>query len=111
MRNRIAIAILILSIAAPSVAFSTLLTNGNFETGDLTGWTQSGINGGFAEVVRNGTIFSAYDTSGIKLDGQFAINVRSVVVNPTASSVGILTSDPFRVGFQISFNALSENMD
>ena len=85
----------------------TLLPNGDFETGDLTSWTPSGINGGFAVVVAEGTCWSFFDTRGITLNGNHAANVRSSGPAPT-SSVGILTSNPFVASGGVSFQALSE---
>ena len=81
---------------------------GSFETGDLTGWTASGINDGDAAVVQEGTCFSFFDTRGLTFNGSFAANVRSSGPAPT-NSVGILTSDPFEGGSGIGFRALSEN--
>jgi len=92
---------------ANAAAFVSL-TNGDFETGSLTpGWTASGVNDGFALVVREGTQFSVFNTTGIILNGDFAVNVRSSGPAPT-NSVGILTSAPFVIGDQLRFSALSE---
>jgi uncharacterized repeat protein (TIGR01451 family) len=86
------------------------IQNGNFESGDLASWTSSGIQGGFAEIVQEGTCFSANNTSGISINGSFAANVRSE--GPaTTNSIGILTSAPFVAGEAIQFRALSENSD
>lgn len=88
------------------------VANGDFECGpDLAGWTTSGINGGYVVAPQEGTCFSAYNTLGLTLDGSFAANVRSGVVQPVFASVGILTSDPFVAGNSIAFEALSENGD
>ena len=43
------------------------IVNEDFETGDLTGWTASGINQGFAFVVEEGSCFSANNTLGIAM--------------------------------------------
>jgi hypothetical protein len=86
------------------------IVNGTFETGDLTGWTASGINGGFATATQEGTCFSWNNTRGLTFNGSFVANVRSSGPAPT-SSVGILTSDLFEAGSAISFWALSENTD
>jgi outer membrane murein-binding lipoprotein Lpp len=82
--------------------------NGDFETGDLTGWTSGGINSGFATVVHEGTCFSANDTRGITLDGTFSALIRSSGPAPI-NSTGILTSSPFVARSSVSFRALSEN--
>ena len=87
------------------------IVNGEFETGDLTGWTQSGIDGGFATVEEEGNcFFSVNNTSGIAMKGIFAANVRSSDPAPI-NSIGILTSDTFLAGSAIRFIALSENDD
>ena len=86
------------------------IVNGDFETGDLTGWTQSGINQGFAFVVEEGSCFSANNTRGIAMKGIFSANVRSSGPAPV-TSIGILTSDRFIAGNAIRFIALSENDD
>lgn len=89
---------------------SDYIVNGNFETGDLTGWTASGINDGCAFVVEEGTCFSANNTLGIAMKGIFSANVRTCGSSPL-NSIGILTSDPFIAGNTIRFIALSENDD
>jgi hypothetical protein len=89
-------------------ATSSLIPNGDFETGELSGFTASGLNDGFAMVVEEGSCFSANDTTGITLNGDFAANVRSSGPAPT-DSVGILTSDLFVAGSELTFRALSEN--
>ena len=95
---------------AGDVNFFPPAVNGTFETGDLTGWTASGINGGFAVVSQEGTCFSSNNTVGLTFNGDFAANVRSSGPAPT-NSIGILTSDLFVAGSGISFRALSENDD
>lgn len=89
---------------------ATGIVNGTFETGDLTGWTGSGINGGFAVVVQEGMCFSFNNTTGLTFNGDFAADVRSGGPGGP-SSIGILTSDLFVAGSGISFRALSENDD
>jgi len=89
---------------------TTSIFNGNFETGNFNGWTTSGINGGFANVNREATCFSANNTLGLTLNGDFAANVRSSGPAPV-DSIGILTSDPFVADSAIKFQALSENDD
>ena len=84
------------------------ITNGDFETGDLTGFTASGINDGFARIVREGTCFSFNNTRGITFSGDFAVIVRSI---RDTTSIGILTSDPFIAVSTLTFKALSENSE
>jgi hypothetical protein len=85
-----------------------LVPNGDFELGNLTWWTQSG--NGRVTTVPEGSCFSANDTTGIALHGNFAINVRSGVPGqPT--EIGTVTSYSFPAGSAISFYALSENSD
>src|SRR5215470_658703 len=60
------------------------IANGGFETGTFINWTQSGVNGGFANVVQEGACgalvpppgWSALDTTGIQLSGTWAAIVR-----------------------------------
>ena len=91
----------------PASKVDAMVLNGDFETGDLTGWSASGINGGLAVVVAEGTMFSANNSTGFTFNGDFAVNVRSSGTAPT-NSVGILTSDPFILGDELSFIGLSE---
>jgi len=86
------------------------LFNGSFETGDLSGWTASGQNRGFAEVVRSGSCFSSNNTRGISFHGNFAVRIRSNHPGDT-NSAGILTSEPFTAGTAIRFLSLTENDD
>ena len=89
---------------------SDFIVNGDFETGDLTGWTASGINQGFAVVVEEGSCFSGCNPRGIAMKGIFSANVRSGGSSPL-NSIGILTSDLFIAENAIRFIALSENCD
>lgn len=92
----------------PASKVDAMILNGDFETGDLTGWSQSGINSGLAFVAEEGTMFSVHNTTGLTLNGDFAANVRSSSGTAPTNSVGILTSDPFIIGDELSFLALSE---
>ncbi len=84
------------------------IVNGDFETGDLTGWTGGGINEGSAFVVEEGSCFSGCNPRGVAMKGIFSTNVRG---SGALNSIGILTSDPFIAGNAIRFIALSENCD
>jgi hypothetical protein len=101
---------LYLLLSASAWAQTPALLNGNFETGTLTGWTSTGINEGWAGIIREGSCWSYNNTEGLSLSGQFAANIRSSGPAPT-DSIGVLTSDPFVAGTSISFSALSENED
>jgi hypothetical protein len=83
------------------------LSNGDFESGTLAGWTISGENGGVARIVREGSCFSYNNTEGLSLSGTFAAEIRSSGRAPV-DSVGVLTSDPFIAGSSVTFNALTE---
>ena len=85
------------------------ITNGDFETGDLTGFTVSGINGGIAKIIKEGRCFSFNNPQGITFNGDFVVNIRSTSGDTT--SIGILTSDPFIVVTKLTFIALSENSE
>jgi hypothetical protein len=110
LKTAIVVLGLLISVNAPAFAQTISLLNGDFESGDLTGWTSNGVNGGTASIVRRGTCFSYNNTQGLSLGGEFALNVRS---SPSAStdSVGVVTSDPFVAGSSVTFNALSEADD
>ncbi len=100
----------VLLVGTDTACTVACIVNGTFETGDLTGWTGSGINGGFAVVVQEGMCFSFNNTTGLTFNGDFAADVRSGGPGGP-SSIGILTSDLFVAGSGISFRALSENDD
>jgi hypothetical protein len=100
----------LLGLSGQSSNQGVLLGNGDFETGNLTGFTASGINGGGATVVREGTCFSFFNTRGLIFNGDFVARVRSSGPAPI-NSIGILTSDPFVASNFITFRALSENSD
>ncbi len=90
--------LLLMLIAQPAFAAGETLVNGNFATGDLTGWTSGGIKGGFVLLVQNGQAFpgnSAADPISFP-DGEksWAADVRSNFEG-TLDSVGILVSDLF----------------
>src|SRR5262245_18109600 len=102
--------VLFISTCASLFSQTVPLLNGDFETGDLTGWTTNGVNGGTATIVRKATCFSYNNTQGLTLSGEFALNVRSSPAAPT-NSVGIATSDPFVAGSFVTFNSLSEADD
>ncbi len=85
------------------------LNNGDFETGDFTGWTADSINDGFAAVVEEGTMFSFFNSTGVTLNGNFAANIRSSGPAPI-DSLGILTSDTFVIGEALRFSALTETL-
>jgi hypothetical protein len=106
-----AILVLLVTVLVASSAQASIvpLLNGDFETGDFTGWTPTGVNGGFALVVPEGACFSAFDTTEIQLPGTFSAKLRSGAGDPT-NSVGILTSDAFTAGEAIRFKALSETI-
>jgi len=94
---------------APGIAAAVdLLPNGNFESGDFTGWSTSRVNGGRAFIATRGECFSANDTTALDLHGNFAAAIRSNTEGDK-DSVGILTSEPFEAGNAIVFYALSEN--
>lgn len=103
------------ALLAPVPAFaqgSLGILNGDFSTGDMTGWRMDGIQGGIVWVVRQGMVISGLAGSdeipypeGIK----WAVAVRSSAAAPV-SSIGILTSEPFIPNSPtLSFKYLSEN--
>ncbi|HMV67549.1 MAG TPA: hypothetical protein PKA64_11920, partial [Myxococcota bacterium] len=83
-----------LLLLLPGVALAQAVPNGTFA--DSSAWTSSGVNGGYASFVTQGTQFSSVETTtGIVFPSpQYARNVRSSGPAPT-NSVGILTSDTF----------------
>lgn len=90
------------------------ITNGDFECGDFTGWTASGSGAvpGGAFLAEQGTCWSAFETRGITLSGDFTAVTRSLGSgSQTLTSVGILTSDPFTASNSVVFDALSEKQD
>ena len=82
----------------------------DFESGGAAGWDLGGEKDGYAEVVREGECFSANNSLGIKLSGDYALNVRSAVVART-DSVGIAQSPAFTLGRALAFRGLSEADD
>jgi len=111
--------VLIFLVGAPLLApgpaagqASLGIWNGDFSTGDLTGWRMDAIQGGLVWVVRQGMVISGLAGSdaipypeGIK----WAVAVRSSAPAPV-SSIGILTSEVFIPNAPtLSFKYLSEN--
>jgi hypothetical protein len=88
----------IVGLALPLTAFGQNLANGNFATGDLTGWTAETINGGQVSAVKQGTTFSTHPGSNLipfpDGPGSYAADLRAPTAGPP-QSVGILTSAPF----------------
>jgi len=95
-------------LAAAPAGAQTLFPNGDFESGDLSGWSPANVNGGRSIVATEGTCFSGNDTTGIQLDGTFAALIRSNAAGDK-DSVGSIISAPFTAGDAVLFYALSEN--
>jgi hypothetical protein len=99
--------IIVNAFELPSNSHFSRLPNGDFELGNLTGWTASGINDGGAVVVGEGDQYSFFNSTGVTLNGDYAANVRSSGPAPP-TSMGILTSDPFIATDALRFSALTE---
>ena len=98
----------------PASAGASLLFDGDFESGTFQGWTPSGENGGFAQVVAKGSCFSANDTTAISFNGNPTSNYAALLRSNAAGntdSVGKLRSNSFTAGNGIIFSALSETLD
>jgi len=110
MKSRVLLILGIAALAAGLVPAFGQIANGDFDNGNLAGWTAGGINGGSATVFRQGACASFFDTAGIQVKGGSAAKIRSSASAPT-DSMGVLTSDPFIASAGISFRALTENSD
>lgn len=86
------------------------LLNG-FETGDLNGYSSSGVDNGFVLVVTEGTRFSSFPTEDIEFSGTYAANIRSSAGASPISSIGILTSTVFKAGDILIFKERSERVN
>lgn len=98
----------------PVLAGASLLFDGDFESGTFQGWTPSGENGGFAQVVAKGSCFSANDTTAISFNGNPTSNYAALLRSNAAGntgSLGKLRSNSFTAGNGIIFSALSETLD
>src|SRR5262249_3577604 len=82
----------VVELPSTSCTASGIPLNGDFECGDLSGWTVDGVDNGVAQVIQEGTCWSFWNTQGIQLAGDFAAIVRSGPPSAATSSVGILTS-------------------
>ena len=84
MKTRVALAVAIAFAAGVASSSANLLTNGSFETGDLTGWNET----------VNGTL--VYDASGAPgvgaQDGSFALRIDA------NNDVGVVEQGSFDVG-------------
>ena len=87
-------------------AVATQLTNGDFEAGNLQGWTPAGVGGGVVQVVQAGYRFhgaqgedgAATDTDQIPFqDGQWAVCLRSSGGGMGANAAAMITSEPVHV--------------
>ncbi len=84
------------------------VTNGNFETGDLSGWFTDSSNGATVDIVSKGSCYSANDTTKINIRGQYAAQLRANGAGDT-DSIATLRSDAFNAGDGFAFIALSES--
>ncbi|MGQ9698477.1 MAG: dockerin type I repeat-containing protein [Armatimonadota bacterium] len=104
-------AVLLTSIPASAQGHLGIL-NGDFSTGDITGWRMDGIQGGLVWVVRQGMVISGLpgsDAIPYPEGTKWAVAVRSSASAPV-SSIGILTSEPFIPNAPtLSFMYLSES--
>jgi hypothetical protein len=110
----LAMAALLMLLALPAGAdtsYNLGIRNGNFATGDLTGWRMDAIQGGIVWVVHEGMVVSGLAGSDAipYPDSKWAVAVRSSAPAPV-SSIGVLTSDPFIPNAPtLTFKALSEH--
>lgn len=103
--------VFLLLLATGASAYNLGIFNGNFATGDLSGWRMDGIQGGLVWVVREGMVISGLPGSDLITypDSKWAVAVRSSAAAPV-SSIGILTSDPFIPNApELRFKYLSEH--
>lgn len=89
-----------------TVATPTQLTNGDFELGNLQGWTPAGVGGGVVQVVQAGYRFqgaqgedgAATDTDQIPFqNGQWAVCLRSSGSGVGANATAMITSEPVHI--------------
>ena len=91
------------------VAVGQIETLADFETGSVGSFDSSGMDGGIALVVQEGTLFSSgSDTTIIDMPGTYAVNIRSKAV-ANVGSIGILTSPLFTAGDRLMFRERSES--
>ena len=91
------------------VAVGQIETLADFETGSVGLFDSSGVDGGTAFIVQEGTDFSGgSDTTIIDMPGTYAVNIRSKDV-ANVGSIGILTSPLFTAGDRLMFRERSES--
>lgn len=91
------------------VAIGRIEIVSDFESGSLEEFVSDGVNGGQANVVVEGQMFSDIsDTTGIDLLGNYAVNVRSGSPD-NSSSVGAITSQLLIAGDRLMFRERSES--
>ncbi|MGB5706680.1 MAG: hypothetical protein WBM41_07595 [Arenicellales bacterium] len=108
------LALIVSGYSAYALAQASLLFDGDFESGTFQGWTPSGENGGFAQVVSKGSCYSSNDTTAISFNGNPTSNFVALLRSNAAGnteSVGKLRSNPFTAGNGVIFSALSETLD
>lgn len=93
--HRLAAALLLATSAA---AHANLVINGDFETGDFSGWTSAGANSGVAEV-------TAQDAD----DGQFGAGFSSAFLRGITQLLATVPGETYDVSFWVRADGPNDN--
>lgn len=100
----------ILALLLSSNAYSAQpVINGNFESGNLNGWSIVSDNEAKVLIVEKGSCFSANDTSKINIRGKYSALLRANNKGDE-NSTAILRSSAFNAGDGFAFIAVSESI-